>query len=87
MSGFVPLTRVNNIVYSFRAQDKAERLTAVLLTLELLAGESPTCVLHDEGTHPVIRAIEVSHAACKADFRSKKHFWSISQLKCIFHFL
>ena len=38
----------------------------VLLTL-VLAGESPTCILH-EGTHPVIRAIEVSHAACKAEF-------------------
>ena len=38
----------------------------VLLTLAL-AGESPTYILH-EGTHPVIRAIEVSHAACKAEF-------------------
>ena len=35
----------------------------VLLTLPL-TGESPTCTLH-EG---VSRAIEVSHAACKADF-------------------
>ena len=38
----------------------------VLLTLAL-AGEPPTCILH-EGIHPVTRAIEVTHAAYKAEF-------------------
>ena len=44
----------------------------VLLTLAK-AGESPTCILH-ERTHPVIYAIEVSHAACKAEFFIIKTF-------------
>ena len=40
----------------------------VLVTLTLaFAGESPTDILH-EGIHPVTRAIEVPHAACKAEF-------------------
>ena len=54
--------------------------------MALLAGESPTCILH-ESTHPIIRAIEVSHAAFKAEFGPKKHFWLISQLECIFIFI
>ena len=39
------------------------RLNVFFLLTLASAGESPTCILH-EGTHPIIRAIEVSHAAC-----------------------
>ena len=50
---------------NYTASVRRARLNVlVLLTLALLAGESPTYILH-EGTHPVTRAIEVSHVARK----------------------
>ena len=61
MSGFVPF----NAGYTVAVR-RARLNVLVLLTLAL-AGESPTCILHD-GTPPVTRAIEVSHAACEAEF-------------------
>ena len=55
-----------------------------------LARESPTFILH-EGTHPVIRAIEVQQyrkQLAKLSLVQKNIFvWSISRLKCIFRFL
>ena len=41
-------------------------------------GKSPTYIL-DEDTHPVKRAIGVSHTACKDDFRRnvRSHSWSV----------
>ena len=52
-------------------------LTLVQATL-LLQGESPTCILNED-THPVIRAIGVSHTACKDEFRQnlRSHSWSV----------
>ena len=44
---------------------------------------TPTYMLNAD-THPVIRPIAVSHAACKDEFRQK---CSISQLECIFLFI
>ena len=50
-------------LYSFRAQNKVERLGPVDPGV---SRESSTFILHY--THPVTRAIEVSHAAGKAEF-------------------
>ena len=61
MSGFVPL----NAVYSFREQNKAERLSPV----DPGNSRGVTDLYPARGyTHPVTRAIEVSHAACKVEF-------------------
>ena len=48
-----------------------------IATLQL-QGESPTYIL-DEDTQPVIRAIGVSHTACKDEFRQnpRSHSWSV----------
>ena len=52
-------------LYSFRAQNKAERLSPV----DPGVSRGVTDMYPSRGyTHPVTRAIEVSHAACKADF-------------------
>ena len=68
-------------LYGFRDQNKVERLSPV----DPGISREVTDLYPPRGyTHPVIRAIKVSHAACKAEFRSKT-FWSISQRKCIFH--
>ena len=75
MSGFVPLDA------GYTVSVGITRLNVLVLLTLALAGESPTCILH-EGTHPVLRAIEVSHAACKAEFWSIP-FWSMIQLKCV----
>ena len=67
-----------------RAQNKAERVSPV----DPGTSRGLTYLCASRGyEHPVTRAIKVSHAACKAGFCSKNQFWSISQLKCIFHFL
>ena len=60
----------------------AHRLTNItLLTLIAtlqLQGESPTYILNED-TQPVIRAIGVSHTACKDEFRQnlRSHSWSV----------
>ena len=60
----------------------AQRLTNItLLTLIAtlkLQGESPTYILNED-TQPVIRAIGVSHTACKDEFRQylRSHSWSV----------
>ena len=83
MSGFVPLNA------GYTVSVRRTRSNVLVLLVLALAGESPTCILH-EGilgyTHPVAHAIEVSHAACKAEFWLEKKKWSISQLKCIMSF-
>ena len=61
MSGLVPLNA--GYVVSMRRA----RLNVLVLLHPALAGESPTCILH-EGTHPVTSAIGVSHTACRAKF-------------------
>ena len=61
MSGFVPLNA------DYTVSERRTRLNVLVLLTLVLAGESPTCILH-KGIHPVTRAIEVSHAACKAEF-------------------
>ena len=58
MSDFVP----RNAGYTVSV--RRIRLDVLILLTLALAGESPTCILH-EGIHLVTRAIEVSHAACK----------------------
>ena len=58
---FVPLNA------GYMVSVRRTRLDVLGLLTLALAGESPTCILH-EGTHPVTRAIEVSNAACKAKF-------------------
>ena len=60
MSGFVPLTAGYTVFV------RRTRLNVLVLLILALAGESPTCILH-EGIHPVTRAVKVSHAACKAE--------------------
>ena len=60
-----PSTRV---IYSFRAQNKAERVSPVDPGISRGVTDLYTFRRY---THPVTRAIEVSHAACKAQFRSK----------------
>ena len=63
-------------LYSFRAQNKAVCLSPV----DPGISRGVTDLYPSRGyTHPVARAIEVSHAACKAEFWSKIPFWSISQ--------
>ena len=55
-----------------------------MVTFSVLAQQHyNTTYILNEDTQPVIRAIGVSHTACKDEFRQKK---SISQLKCIFIF-
>ena len=54
-----------NAGYTFSV--RGTRLNVLVLLNLALAGKSPTCILR-EGTHPVTRAIDVSHAACKAEF-------------------
>ena len=46
--------------------------------LEDMAYNLPTYIL-DEDTQPVIRAIGVSHTACKDEFRQiiRSHSWSV----------
>ena len=61
MYGFVPY----NAGYTVAV--RRTRLNVLVLSTLALAGEPTTCILH-EGTPPVTRAIEVSHAACKAEF-------------------
>ena len=62
--------------------DSAHRLSNItLLTLIAtlhLQGHSPTCIL-DENAQPAIRAIGVSHTACKYEFRHniRNHSWSV----------
>ena len=52
-------------LYSFRAHNKAERLSP----LDPGISGGVTDLHPSRGyTHPVIRAVEVSHAACKAEF-------------------
>ena len=70
-------------LYSFRAQNKVERLGPVGPGIS----RGVTDLYPSRGyTHPVAHAIEVSHAACKAEFWLEKKKWSISQLKCIMSF-
>ena len=61
MSGSVPLNA------GYTVSVRRTRLNVLVLLTLALAGESPTHILR-EGTHPATRAIEVSHAACKAEF-------------------
>ena len=58
MSRFVPLNA------GYTVSVRRTRLNVLVLLTLAIAGESPTCILHED-THPVTRAIEVSHAACK----------------------
>ena len=63
----------------------SSKITILITTLErksciilnLLQGESPTCTLNED-TRAVIRAIGVSHTACKYEFRQniRSHNWS-----------
>ena len=70
-------------LYTFRAQNKVERLNPV----DPGTSRGVTDLYPSRGyTHPVTRAIQVSHEACKAEFSSKKKNCSISQLKCILSF-
>ena len=59
MSGFVPLNA------GYTVSVRRVRLNVLVLLTLAIAGESPTCILH-QGTHTVTRAIEVTQAACKA---------------------
>ena len=60
-------------LYSFRAQNKTERLSPV--DLGISREESPTCILHGGSTHPVTRAMEVSHKACNIYEKKKFSPW------------
>ena len=53
-------------------------LLTLIATLLQLQGESPTYILNED-TQPVIRAIGVSHTACKDEFRQnlRSHCWSV----------
>ena len=52
--------------------------TLVQATLQF-QGEPPPTYILNEDTHPVIRAIGVSHTACKCEFRQnlRSHSWSV----------
>ena len=52
-------------------------LLTLIATLQL-QGESPTYILNEDA-QPVIRAIGVSHTACKDEFRQnlRSHSWSV----------
>ena len=80
MSGFVPL----NVGYTVSVS-RARLNVLVLLTLAL-AGESPTCILPRGYPHRVTPAIEVSHAARKAEFRSKNVLVDLTPQVCYFTF-
>ena len=57
----------------------AERLGhMVYIPIVYIQGESPTNILNED-THPVIRAIGVSHTACKDELRQnlRSHSWSV----------
>ena len=43
-------------------------LLTLIATLSVVEGESPSYILNED-TQPVIRAIGVSHTACKDEFR------------------
>ena len=53
-------------LYIFRAQNKVERLSPVGPSIS--TGVTDLCPSRGGHTQPVTRAIEVSHAACKAEF-------------------
>ena len=59
-------------------------LLTLIATL-YLQGEPPTYIL-DEDTRPVIRAIGVSHTACKDEFRRnpRSHSWSLFSIFIIY---
>ena len=62
------------------------RLNVLVLLTLALAGESPTCTLH-EGIHIPYHARSKYHTQlAKLSFDLKKTFSTISQLKCIFSF-
>ena len=71
-------------LYSFRAHNKAKRVSPV----DPGISRGVTDLYPSRGyTHPVTRAIEVlPNAACKLSFDQTSFFWSISLLKCIFSF-
>ena len=59
-----------------------QNLTAVELTrYTYMQGESPTYILNED-TQLVIRAVGVSHTACKDEFRQdiRSHSWSVFSL-------
>ena len=73
MSGFVPLN------VGCTVSVRRTRLNVLVLLTLALAGESPTCILH-EGIH---ERLKYHTQLAKLSF-DQNHFWSISQLKCIF---
>ena len=84
MSGFVPPNAV--YVYSFRVQNKVERLV-VLLTLAL-AWESPTCILHEGINTPCHSRSKYHTQLAKLSFAKKKlfgrfHSWSVFYLRLL----
>ena len=63
---------------SYQEESSKAENVLVLLTLAIaIAGESPTCCILHEGIHTpyTTRAIEVSHAACRAELSfDQNHF-------------
>ena len=74
LSDFVPLR--NGFIVSVHSLTNITLLT-LIATLQL-QGESPTYILNED-TQPVIRAIGVSHTACKDELRQniRSHSWSV----------
>ena len=62
MSGFVPLYA------GYTVSVRRTRLNVLVLSILALAGEFTDLYPSRGYTHPVTRAIEVSHATCKAEF-------------------
>ena len=56
----------------------AHRLPNITLLTLIATLESPTYIVNED-TQPVIRAIGVSHTACKDEFRQniRSHSWSV----------
>ena len=75
LSDVVPL---RNGFYSISAHRLTKITLLTLIATLQLQGESYTCIL-DEETQPVMRAIGISHTACKDEFRQniRSHNWSV----------
>ena len=62
MSGFVPL------IAGYAVPVRRTRLGVLVVLTLAVTVESPICCILREGIHtPLTRAIEASHAACKAE--------------------